>query len=249
MDFTLVAYYGEKPPQIARLVQEVNRELRASLGGAFHPYSLQQVHATIIGLEGYRSGARIINSNYLRKCGELRALDLERVFQILEDESLLPFNITIGGFTEHGRYPFMSRSSPPHLRSFSVQGSCAVVVGWPYQNGEHSESMDKIRRAFNQANALHKYHDSPTAEDNDFFLVLGSLDRMQVNAIRLQETIGRLQSFLIARQPTIVRVCRECLRLVAYVDPKLPRETSASYTIDEAQGKIDEIRSLYRELD
>jgi hypothetical protein len=63
MDVTLVSYYGEKPSAIAKLIDGVIDALHGELGNAFRAYSQNQVHGTIIGLEGSRLGNRIINKS------------------------------------------------------------------------------------------------------------------------------------------------------------------------------------------
>lgn len=248
MDVTLVAYYGDKPPLIAQLINGAINELSNLLGNGFVPYSLQQVHGTIIGLEGRRADKHIINTNYAEMRNEIRSLDLKAALQILKEESLLPFDVTIGGFVDGGPYSFTSRDVVPYMRSFSIQGHFAVAMGWPYSNGKYSKSIDQLRRAFNAANILHKYHGSPNAEDNDFFFVLGHIIKENTNQNQLLEAQGRLRSFFAAHEPVSVPISRNFLRVVAYVDEKLPPETSCSYTLDEAKGKIDLIQSLYREI-
>lgn len=248
MDVTLVAYYGEKPPLIAKLIQDTISELSNLLGSSFCPYSLQQVHGTIIGLEGRRADKCIINTNYAQIRNELRSLDLNAALQILKDESLLPFEVTIGGFSDGEQYSFTSRGVVPYLRSFSLQGRYAVAMGWPYSNGEYTQSIDKLRRAFNSTNVLHKYHDSPNSMDNDFFFVLGNVVKENIDLIQLEDAQSHLRSFLAAYKPVRVPISRDDLRVVAFIDKKLPPETSCSYTLDEAEEKINEIQSLYRDV-
>ena len=55
--------------------------------------------------------------------------------------------------------------------------------------------------------------------------------------------------FLSCRSPLTVTVVREHLRIIAYTDPKVPPDTTRSYTLDEAEEKLDEIKSLYREAE
>lgn len=248
MDVTLVAYYGDKPPLIAQLISNAISELSSLLGNGFVPYALQQVHATIIGLEGRRTDQHIINTNYAELCDEPRPMDLKAAFQILKGKPLLPFDVTIGGFIDGGPYSFTSRDVVPYMRSFSIQGQYAVAMGWPYSNGKYSKSIDQLRRAFNAANILHKYHGSPNAEDNDFFFVLGHIIKENTNQNQRLEAQGRLRSFFAAHEPVSVPISRNFLRVVTYVDEKLPPETSCSYTLDEAKEKIDLIQSLYREI-
>jgi hypothetical protein len=247
MDVTLVAYYGDKPPLLASLIQDTINELSDCLGNGFCPYPLSQVHSTVIGLDGRRMGKRLINTNYAELRNEVRPMDLNAALQILKDKSLLPFDVTIGGFSDGGRYSFKSRGVDPYLRSFSLQGHYAVTMGWPYSNGEYSQSIDKLRRAFNSANILHKYHVSPDSEDNDFFFVLGNVVKENVDPDQLEEAQSHMRSFLAAYKPVSVPVYRDCLYVVAYIDTKLQPKMSCCYTLDEAEERINEILSLYRE--
>ena len=61
MNVALVACYGEKPPALKDLVAGMQAELGRFLGAAFVPYGMEQVHATIVGLEGMRVGDMIVN--------------------------------------------------------------------------------------------------------------------------------------------------------------------------------------------
>lgn len=247
MDVTLVAYYGDKPPQIAELISAAIDELSALLGKKFVPYRLHQVHGTIIGLEGRRAGKHIINTNHTKWRKQTCPMDLKAALQILKEKPLLPFDVTIGGFIDGGPYSFTSRNTVPYMRSFSVQGKYAVAMGWPYRDGVYSKSVDQLRRAFNAANILHKYHCAPDAEDNDFFFVLGNIIKDDIDPIQLLETQGRLRTFFATHEPVTVTISRSCLRMVAYVDEKLALETSYSCTLDEAEKNIGLIRSLYRD--
>jgi len=50
---TIVAYYGRKPPQFLDFLVRVQARIGSALGAAFEPYEPQQIHATIVGLEGF----------------------------------------------------------------------------------------------------------------------------------------------------------------------------------------------------
>ena len=46
----LVAIYGDKPVELARLITDCQSHISNKIGAAFHPYDLQQVHGTITGI-------------------------------------------------------------------------------------------------------------------------------------------------------------------------------------------------------
>jgi hypothetical protein len=53
MQATLVAYYGKKPAELSTLIREVQGKVIDVLSDAyFYRYDIEQVHSTIIGLEG-----------------------------------------------------------------------------------------------------------------------------------------------------------------------------------------------------
>ena len=53
------------------------------VGGDFRPYTLEQVHATLIALNGVREGGTIVNEYMLEHTGERREMDLPLVMDIL----------------------------------------------------------------------------------------------------------------------------------------------------------------------
>ena len=248
MNLTLVAYYGVKPEPVRELIVILIDEIKDCLGAAFEEYSIEQVHGTIIGLEGVRTGEDIVNTNYLELRGERRVLDLTAALDIVSDHSLLPFDVTIGGYKVGGAYSFTSRGKAPYLRSFSIQGKSVVAMGWPSARGTYSQSMDILRRRFNTANILHRYHASADDRDNDFFFVLGIIRTEETSESQLLETQERIRAFMASLEPIPIKIAESNLTVVAYVDTGLPADTSCCYTIDDARNRLDEIKMLYREV-
>lgn len=249
MDLTLVAYYGEKPSAFSELIEVVQQEIIENLpADTFYAYEPQQVHGTIIGLEGRRFGAHIINTNYVEKRHELRAVNFSRLFQILKNSRVFPFSVNISGYKDGQAYPFTSRDLHPYLRSFCIQGEIAVVMGWPCEGNCYPNSLHELRRSFQSANVLHKYHASPNDIDNDFFFAVGRVDLERINNSMLQQVCGKVRLLLSSKNTEPVRICRNYLRVVAYVDSKLPPLTSYAYTLDEAEAKVDELGGLYRDV-
>ena len=75
------------------------------VGEDFRPYSLEQVHATLIALNGVRdreTGA-IVNEFLLAHAGVWREMDLPRVMDILT--RAVPMRVRIGGFRPDGEGP------------------------------------------------------------------------------------------------------------------------------------------------
>ncbi len=249
MDLTLVACYGEKPPAMSAIIHAVQKKIRESLPpDSFCAYEPQQVHATIIGLEGRRLGDQVINTAYVERRHEARAMNLARVLHTVKTSCAIPFSIKVTGYKEGEAYPFTSRNLHPYLRCFCIQGEIAVVMGWPCEGDHYPKLLDELRRSMQFANVLHKYHSSQDDIDNDFFFTIGRISPEKISNIFLQQLCGTIRSLLSSMNTTSIEISRNCLRVVAYVDPKLPLTTSYAYTLDEAEAKLDEIRSLYREV-
>jgi hypothetical protein len=248
LSLTLVAYYGEgnKPEAMIRLVEDVQRALEEALGpAAFRPYRLEQVHATVVGLEGRRTARGILNANFERLRGELRSMNLRMALEDVQATPLLPLTVRIAGYGKRDSYPFTSRGSHPFLRSFSIQGESAVVMGWPFDATRYPSSLDDLRRAFKGAGILHKYHASPEAVDNDLFFVLGRVvGGGAATRAGLAGVEEGLRALLSDRSPVDFELNRECLRLVAYSDAALPVGNPV-FTLDDALRNLTAIESLY----
>ena len=50
-------------------------------------------------------------------------------------------------------------------------------MGWPNEDGSYPNSLDLLRRTFREYGISHKWHRTDDEIDNDFFFVLGTIDR------------------------------------------------------------------------
>lgn len=249
MEMTLAAYYGTKDANFSSLITDIQFKLGLSFGMDFSRYALEQVHCTIIGLEGRRSGNRILNSNYVELRRELCPMDLSEALSVVgEGSGLLPLNVRVGGFEEAAVYPFDSRGLSPFIRSFSMQGDFAVLMGWPIKDKRFPLSLNKLRRAFNSSNVLHKYHGRDDDIDNDFYFVLGRIDRNRMNEIVVQETQDEIRRFLATIDPLEIKLTREDLAVVGYTDTALPWNECRVFRLEDALGQLMEIQNLYPDL-
>jgi hypothetical protein len=227
MQVTLVAHYGQKPPALSALVRHLHGKLQDLLGPAFRRYELEQVHGTVIGLEGCRHGQRLMNQN------SGSAMNLRGVVDFLRDPRLQPIRVQVGGYQASGEYAFRSRNTHPYLRSFSIQGDIAVAMGWPDQRGSYPNSLDQLRRAFQEYGVRHKWHRTDDEIDNDFFFVLGRIDRQTADPVVLESSTQIVRAEIASHGATLVEINRDTLRLVGYSDPQLPPGTSRWYGLDE----------------
>jgi hypothetical protein len=175
-----VAFYGPKTGRLRELLTGVQALIAEHVGGDFRPYAPDQVHATLIALNGVRAGGTIVNEYLLEHAGERREMDLPRVMDILALRFATPLRVRIGGFRPGQEIPFTSRGQHLAERSFSVQGEAFVLVGWPADSlagvKGAGRPVDELRREMNAAGVLHRYHARPADVDNDLHLVVGHHD-------------------------------------------------------------------------
>lgn len=245
MQVTLVAYYGDKPSVIEALIRSLQEELGHQLGSAFEPYGVEQVHATLIGLEALREGPEILNLNFKELRGERRPMNLVELLGFIDKTSRLPFEVQIGGFSPATAYPFTSRAEHPYYRSFSLQGAVAVAMGWPVSGKIYPRHLDSLRRCFNDYSVLHQYHRSSSDLDNDFFFVLGRVARSLLTECQVQDMQDALREKCAAMAPIRVTVGREFLSLALYEDPQLPWGCTESISLDKANAELARITRAY----
>ena len=169
-----VAFYGPKTGPLREALAEVQALITEHIGEDFRPYSLEQVHATLIALDAARdpgTGA-IVNAYLLAHAGVRREMDLPRVMDILARAA--PLRVRIGGFRPDQEIPFTSQGQHLAERTFSVQDKAFVLMGWPAASLTGAgRPLDELRREMNEANVRHKYHVHATDVDNDLYLVVG----------------------------------------------------------------------------
>ena len=169
-----VAWYGPKTGRLREVLTGVQALIAEHVGADFRPYTLEQVHATLIALNGVREGGTIVNEYLLEHAGVRREMDLPRVMDILARRFATPLRVRIGGFRPELAVPFTSQGQHLAERAFSTQGEAFVLVGWPADSlAGVGMALDELRREMTAAGALHRYHTRPADVDNDLHLVVG----------------------------------------------------------------------------
>jgi hypothetical protein len=244
MQATLVAFYGPKRQSLSDLLVGCQKELVSSLGDRFRPYEVNQVHATVCGMEGSPCGGQVLNKNYRDLRGEDRPMDFGGVVLTVRSTRFLPMEIQMGGFLENVDYGFTSRGQHPYARSFSIQGRTAVVIGWPISPQSVCRRLDQLRRQLQSASLLHRYHGRPDEVDNDLFFALGQADLIPADASAVAEE--RLRSHLAGLQPVVLCLGLEDLCVVGYADPRLPLSSSRSVRLDgDPRAVARTVQNLY----
>ena len=208
-----MAFYGPKTGALRELVTGVQALIEEYVGADFRPYSLEQVHATLISLDGVRdpeTGA-VVNAYLLAHAGARREMDLPRVMDILTRSA--PMQVRIGGFRPGQATPFTSQGKNLAERTFSVQGRAFVLVGWPADSlARAGRPLEELRREMNAANVRHKYHVGATDVDNDLHLVVGHHAGAPAGALARATAAVRDK---LAADPVDLTIARTDVKIVA----------------------------------
>ena len=231
INVSLVAFYGDKPGELVDFIEKLQDYLlnHQLLRDQYVPYQLEQVHGTIIGCEGFRSHEGIISQWFQERRQEIRYINFSGLIDYLQHQVDLPMTIRFGGYDRQGDYKFLSRGQHLYHRSFQLQladnQTIPIIIGWSWQDSAVTLAIDKLRRSFQQFNLLHKYHGTPEAVDNDFYLRLGTINGQltsdEVNAIATE-----IQSILETQPALHMPITLDNLAFVQYQDLLLTPATT-----------------------
>lgn len=242
---TVVTHYGEKNNKLTKLLIMLQNKLSEKLGFAFRPYEIEQVHGTIIGLEGIVISDGVLSRWFRENLGEDRFIDPDRLLEFVRSDEISDIEIKIGGWKRDEEYGFESRNQHPFIRSFSFRGDIAVAMGWPYAGDTYTEEMYDLRKSFEKVNILHKWH-KDGYRDNDFFFVLGRIAREHISPAILQsvsEEIRQILSIMDAR----VRIGKDTLSIAAYIDAQLPVTTTEAFALNDSNLTPELLLKIYRQ--
>lgn len=266
----LVALYGEKSGALSPLgdlIELCQGHVKSKLGSTFTPYRLEQVHATILGLERC-SGTTRQNFHFSKQQQNPRAveMDFDGLLRFLRSCPLLPFTAQIAGFTNR-EYPFVSdpfgtnKEYRPYDRSFSIQGDKVVMMGWPLRGRPweieptnphelvqesriYPLNLDEIRYAAQRYGVLHSYHKTTTTVDNDLFFRIGLLRSApdEQTARALSEDV---REHLRKMAPVAVEVTLENLYVAAYENTELPADSTRVWSLADKRVTGQFVAALY----
>ena len=249
-NFSLVAFYGDKPPQLRALIQKLQIYLAnlKILQGKFIPYQLEQVHGTIIGCEGIKTELGVISKWFYQRRKEPKYVDFLGLINYLQHQIDFPLTIRFGGYDRDKNYDFLSRNQHPYFRSFQLQPSfnqaIPVLIGWSWENDTISLGIDNLRRNLQQFNLLHKYHQTPNAIDNDFYLRLGTI-RGELNLETIQAIASDIRNILATPPALDIPLHQQHLAFAQYQDLSLTPQTTKIISVAEiTPDKINKIKRL-----
>ena len=103
---SLICNYGKKAEALEYFIRKCQDMISKDLKSKFHPYEIEQVHGTIIGLEATIKNRKIINRNFLEN--EIsEEMDFGEILPFIRNTfSNLQFEVQLGGFDAQKRYKF-----------------------------------------------------------------------------------------------------------------------------------------------
>lgn len=182
------------------LLHEVQRIVRRSMSGKFIPYSLEQIHGTLVSFSPIDDlgNGRLLNEHFHDVTGIALPIDASKILGILQDHLKFPFKIRLGGHMFNENPTFLSRGRHPYNRMFSAQGDALMLIGWPISTIKHGLDevpLNELRRAMNTAGIMHLYHESMTDIDNDLHMVIGHYDDISAEAVSV--AVNEVRSYLV----------------------------------------------------
>ena len=219
---TIVAFYGKKSSELSRQIVAVQKLVSAPLGESFHPWPLDVVHATIIAL---------------RHTGSFDGSDrANRLLEYIRSVFRTGLTVQIGGFADED-YQIHSQGRRLYERSFIMSEGNAVIMGWPMKiNGADAGPtmvLDDIRRECERLGFRHKYHDSPTAVDPDFYMSIGQFAIAEVSNNAVADCEKRIREFM-GNHPIRVPIRLDDVSFVVYEDRHLSSGTNHVYSMDSS---------------
>ena len=241
---SLVAFYGDKPPQLITLIQKLQTYLTncESIKDRFITYQLEQVHGTVIGCEGLKTETGII-SKWFYERRKTKYIDIPGLTDYLQHQ-IVPITIRFGGYDRASNYNFLSRDRHLYFRSFQLQPAqtqtIPVLIGWSWDNNV-TLAINNLRRNLQQFGLLHKYHQTPEAIDNDFYLRLGTIDR-QLTSEEIEAIATDIRNLLEA-QPLFIPITIDDLAFARYQDLLLTPATTKIIPVTEMSA--NQLQQLY----
>ena len=246
---SLIAFYGNKDVSLCRLLISMNNKLKHSLGSAYHPYPISQIHATLIGLESIQRANGIYNYNFYSNYGDERLMQLHEALRLADNTRQLPIKIRIGGYHENTDYGFTSFGQHAWKRSFTIQGDKVVLMGWPTHTAANCHPLAELRRSFEAFGILHKWHRTSQDVDNDCYFVLGLITPDAISAIDVTKTQFTMRNYLAEMTPVTLTLMADTLSFVSYTDVTLPGATTRYLSLPDAVRDPDQLLRLFKSQD
>lgn len=238
---SLVAFYGDKDKSLSDFLADTSDRLKQCLGSAYLPYPVNQVHATLIGLERIQRAGKFYNYNFYCNYGYERAMQIEEMLRFINSTSMLPITITIGGYHKHTDYGFKSFDQHIWNRSCNIIGKNAILIGWPALTASDNYPLANLRRSFEYFGLLHKWHQTSQDVDNDCYFVLGHIHPDVSKKSTVTETLLTMRDYLASLTPFNLVLARDDLSFVNYSDITLPHASTRCLGLSDAVRDPDKL--------
>lgn len=192
-NLTMVAFHGTRKPEPLRsLLQDVLRvlgsKLPRELARSFEPYTMTQMHATLIGMEADLIEGRLYGRWFRKNRRESREISVDQLHSVITERIAAGrplFTIRFGGFPECfctcrterreacGQWAcatapqelgvFHSCDRSPYEGSFyAAAPGPGMITGWPVAASDELHSFThglyELRQSLEQAGFADKYH-------------------------------------------------------------------------------------------
>jgi hypothetical protein len=263
MQATIVALYGEKSSDLTAFLMTCQNAVVKLLGSRFRKYDIDQVHATVVGLERDESQPDCFNNrNYLVYRKAQVNMDFRGLLAYLRSSPNIPFQVQLGGFYDHD-YSFVSRGGRPYNRSFSVQDRNVVIVGWPVrgmftenphsmpwtpvqQANSYPNILDNLRKGVQRYGVLHSYHQRPDDFDNDLFFRIGMVDNpVSLEPDKRAYLHNIIRGMLSEFSPLVLNIDMSSLFVAFYDSVELPFTRTNAYVLTDERLDADFIQKRY----
>lgn len=240
MPYSLVSYYGEKESEFNRYLSNIQHRVYHYLGEDFSPYSIEQIHGTIIGLET----VKIKEKNYSKWCQETNIskppVDVNGLLNFLSKKPKIA-NFKFGGFEKNKNHGFLSWKRHPYYRTFSIRGNTMVINGWPVNKVNNqwfvTDELYEWRVQLESFNLCHKWNIEGN-QDNDLFMVIGRLNLTKTKPGHLEKLCEKMWEELSHTSLT-TSLAKNNLGLVEYQSTELAVNTTIYHSLEAiTQGWI-----------
>jgi hypothetical protein len=208
---TIVAYYGSKPTPLATWLMGLQARVAQELRN-FRPRPIDEIHATVIGLE-----------YPLRSVTATDIMSLSEYVVAAFDDGV---QVKFGDYLPGGS-PFASRGQDPYVRSFALAEGRVVLIGWPVRPLGDVYYLAEVRRGAERFGFRHRYHGASDDLDPDCYMAIGDYGQEDVSCTSdsLASVEAVIRQYLV-RNPVRVGLSARDLSLVRYRSTTLERAGS-----------------------
>jgi hypothetical protein len=220
----LITLYGIKPLHFERFISSCQEILSDVLENTFTPYTVEQIHGTIISL-ARASEDTLLNLEFYKANEKTLTMDILGFLREIKSHDFFPIKIRIGGFKGND-IPFLSKGQSPYRRSFSIQGEKAIVIGWPVSRNSTSDKMTYsdvlgvIRNLGEKYNIKHMYNQSDFIDNEYYFRIGLAKDTTSAQKIHLAEKV--LRDYISEINPLTLELGISDIFIAGYQDETLP---------------------------